>query len=704
MADSTLKIAILAVDKASKTMGKVGGAVEKMGVAGAVAAGAIAAFGVSSVKAYSEAEAAQAKLQDTFDKFPRLADVSIESLRDYNGELQKKTRFDDDAIASGQAILGQYEITGKQLQELTPLIADFAAKTGQSFEDASAAVGKGLLGSGKAFKQIGLDFEDAGSQTANFEQIMSGLRTQVGGFAETEALTGAGAAERLKNQFGELQETVGAQLLPPLTELAGIASDVLVKFNELPGPVKNVTGGIVLLSTAALVAAPRIAATATALAAVNTSAVIAAAPLAIIAGIIGGMAYEWADTSAAIDGGTEAIENFRAEITPSSLNEARASIQRMTEELDELRTTGNLLTQSATGWRYILGQGNAYEELATRIADAKIATSDLEFAIRGLTLQTGVEKSAVEELTVEMWDSSKSFDENKDAILEAVEAKYKGTASAAKLAEAELEAADAAATAADKTRAYKDALDALNNPSLTVRDTQRGLEAAYDAATDSIKENGRTLDISTPKGRANADALDAVAQAAQRAAGAQREKDGNDKRANETLRIARDRLVKQAEATGMSREAARKYVDQVLKIPKSRSTKVTVNTKAAEKQISEFVKVSNGKTIIIDAKVRTEGQEFQGRAPGNGVSGARALGGPVLRGKTYLVGERGPELFTASSNGMIIPNGGSGRGVAGGLTVIVQTGQALATETDIGRAVVKALDTAASRGIRPRVA
>jgi hypothetical protein len=53
MADSTLKIAILAVDKASKTMGKVGSAVDKMGVAGIAAAGAITAFGVSSVKAFS---------------------------------------------------------------------------------------------------------------------------------------------------------------------------------------------------------------------------------------------------------------------------------------------------------------------------------------------------------------------------------------------------------------------------------------------------------------------------------------------------------------------------------------------------------------------------------------------------------------------------------------------------------------------------
>ena len=45
--------------------------------------------------------------------------------------------------------------------------------------------------------------------------------------------------------------------------------------------------------------------------------------------------------------------------------------------------------------------------------------------------------------------------------------------------------------------------------------------------------------------------------------------------------------------------------------------------------------------------------------------GARANGGPVSSGSTYLVGERGPELFTPGRSGMITPNG-----AGGGVTVI----------------------------------
>jgi hypothetical protein len=36
--------------------------------------------------------------------------------------------------------------------------------------------------------------------------------------------------------------------------------------------------------------------------------------------------------------------------------------------------------------------------------------------------------------------------------------------------------------------------------------------------------------------------------------------------------------------------------------------------------------------------------------------GARANGGPVMGGGTYLVGERGPELFTPGTSGNITPN------------------------------------------------
>lgn len=49
-------------------------------------------------------------------------------------------------------------------------------------------------------------------------------------------------------------------------------------------------------------------------------------------------------------------------------------------------------------------------------------------------------------------------------------------------------------------------------------------------------------------------------------------------------------------------------------------------------------------------------------SPHTAPAGSRATGGPVSRGRSYLVGERGPELFVPRGSGRIIPNGGSGGG------------------------------------------
>ncbi|GBF38536.1 phage tail tape measure protein [Leptospira johnsonii] len=77
------------------------------------------------------------------------------------------------------------------------------------------------------------------------------------------------------------------------------------------------------------------------------------------------------------------------------------------------------------------------------------------------------------------------------------------------------------------------------------------------------------------------------------------------------------------------------------------------------------------------------------------LSGARASGGVVSAGKSYLVGERGPELFTPGSSGKIMPNGAGGgsvvvQSVVGTLTVNVSGSNEAGTE--IKEAVMRALD------------
>jgi hypothetical protein len=74
--------------------------------------------------------------------------------------------------------------------------------------------------------------------------------------------------------------------------------------------------------------------------------------------------------------------------------------------------------------------------------------------------------------------------------------------------------------------------------------------------------------------------------------------------------------------------------------------------------------------------------------------GGRAAGGPVSAGTTYLVGERGPELFTPSGSGSIIPNHRLGGG-GGGMNITVNG--ALDPE-GVARQIITILNNSSYRG------
>lgn len=238
MSDVALAMDIIARDKASKTFDTVGGKADKTGKklgglgnaakAGmAVAAVALVGFAKGSVEAFKESEEAQKRLGYAFEKFPRLADSSQASLQKLNSSLQKKTKYDDDAIASGQAVVAQFGVTGKQLEQVTPLLLDYASTTGKDLPSAGQDLGKALLGNAKALKNVGIKYTATGDTAKDFANITGLLQAKVGGFADKEATTAAGKAAILGNQFGELQETVGKKLIPILTKAIDVGLKVV---------------------------------------------------------------------------------------------------------------------------------------------------------------------------------------------------------------------------------------------------------------------------------------------------------------------------------------------------------------------------------------------------------------------------------------------------------------------------------------------
>lgn len=259
MTATQLVFDVLANDKASKVIDGVGDTVKNQGakfdkfkgaaVAGAAVAGAaLLDFGKDSVEAYADAQTQQAKLADAYQRFPALANENIDKLRDLNSALEAKTGFDDDEAASAQSVLAQYKLSGQQIAQLTPLLEDYAAKTGQDLPSAAETLGKAMLGQGKALKAVGINFKDTGSTAGNFSEVMSGLTGQVGGYAETMGQTAEGKTKIFHAELGELQETVGSKLLPVLTTVTAAGTKVvewITNNSQVLGPLIGIIAGVV---------------------------------------------------------------------------------------------------------------------------------------------------------------------------------------------------------------------------------------------------------------------------------------------------------------------------------------------------------------------------------------------------------------------------------------------------------------------------
>lgn len=148
-----------------------------------------------------------------------------------------------------------------------------------------------------------------------------------------------------------------------------------------------------------------------------------------------------------------------------------------------------------------------------------------------------------------------------------------------------------AVSAEDATAAIDNFYAAMVNAGMVVlgeREALRALEESFDSAAASIAENGKNLDTSTEKGRANQAALDGIASASLRAMEAQREAGASTSELAGTLAAGRDAFIENAMAAGMSEKAAGALADQLGLIPGSVYIEFQENTDSVAGKITEI--------------------------------------------------------------------------------------------------------------------
>lgn len=174
---------------------------------------------------------------------------------------------------------------------------------------------------------------------------------------------------------------------------------------------------------------------------------------------------------------------------------------------------------------------------------------------------------------------------------------------------------------------------------LDTRAAARDFEASILTLTESIKENGRTLDIHTAAGRANEAAVDGIAASTLKWAEDTKKQTGSQEAANKVLESGRKVLLDKLVAFGLAGDEAQAYVDKLGLIPVVANTKVgLLGVKQTEKaldnltrdrRISVQLQLKGPSRVVVDGKLVNVGM----MASGGTVNGARHA----------IIGEAGPE-------------------------------------------------------------
>ena len=241
----TLKLSILAdVDDLKKKLGqgeqevkgfgdKLGEFGKKAAAAFAIAAAAAAAYAgkllVDGVKAAIEDEKAQVKLAKTLENTTGATKDQIKAVEDQILQMSLATGVADDKLRPSFEKLVRATNDVEKAQKLQTLALDIAAGSGKDLDAVSQSLARAYDGNTSALSRLGIGLSAAELKSMSFDDVTAQLADTFGGQASIQADTFSGKVARLQVAFDEAKESVGARLLPILTNL-------LDKFNNNLAP------------------------------------------------------------------------------------------------------------------------------------------------------------------------------------------------------------------------------------------------------------------------------------------------------------------------------------------------------------------------------------------------------------------------------------------------------------------------------------
>jgi len=246
------------VDKAlgstMSTSEKMGAGIKKAALPAAAVLGALGVAAIGATKAAMEDAAAQDKLAGVLERTTGATAAQVAATEKWISKQSLATGVADDELRPALAKLAS--ATGSVEKAQTELTAamDVSAASGKSVAQTSAAIAKAHEGSmGALWKMVpGLKAATKGSK--DMTVTMEALAKMTGGAMADSASTGAGQMKILAVQSAELQETLGAALIPVVSALLPVLTKMGNLMAEHTGVIKVLIGVVAVLAGGILVA------------------------------------------------------------------------------------------------------------------------------------------------------------------------------------------------------------------------------------------------------------------------------------------------------------------------------------------------------------------------------------------------------------------------------------------------------------------
>ncbi len=190
---------------------------EMLPVIGWAAAGAaVVGFFKGAIDEALEADKITQQFINTLDKAGR--SDAFDRLADSADAMAQRFSFldNDDIVNVFDKLITYGKLTEAQIQKLTPVIINFAAKSHTSLDQAATTIIKALSGSGRELEEYGVKITRTQTDAERLSLIMNDLGDKVNGAAEAFGQSTQGKIQETQQAIKNLKEEVGTNLLPLL--------------------------------------------------------------------------------------------------------------------------------------------------------------------------------------------------------------------------------------------------------------------------------------------------------------------------------------------------------------------------------------------------------------------------------------------------------------------------------------------------------